>query len=62
MNASLMPILAGKWHEHGQLGAVLSLNNLRALRASEILHDLSIYVNPNEMRLSARTVPVNPPR
>jgi branched-chain amino acid transport system ATP-binding protein len=34
----------------GQSGAVLSLNNLRAgYGQTEILHDLSIYVNPNEI-------------
>ena len=34
----------------GQTDAVLSLNNLRAgYGQTEILHDLSIYVNPNEI-------------
>ena len=34
----------------GQSGAVLSLNNLRAgYGQTEILHDVSIYVNPNEI-------------
>ena len=34
----------------GQSNAVLSLNNLRAgYGQTEILHDLSIYVNPNEI-------------